>query len=288
MAKLTDGGETRALEQGRALERLGGRQYGVVTRAQLIALGLDHGAIDWRLRSGRLRLIHRGVYALGPGPLVQRGHWLAAVLAYGEGATLSHLSAAALWGLAGPRGPAHVTSGHGRPGRAGIRLHRTKLAPDERVLHDRIPVTTVARTIFDAAEIVDEQQLGGIWEEADRLKLLQLREVETVCERNPGRRALRQIQPLLAAAMAPTVTRSPLEDRFAAFCRHYGIPAAETNVHVLGHEVDCLWPAAKLIAELDSWEFHAHRSGFNLHEVPDDAPAGPARGGASSTFLPPN
>jgi hypothetical protein len=260
MAKLTHVGEARALEQGRALQRLGARQYGVVARAQLLALGLDRGAIDWRLRSGRLRLLHRGVYALGPGPLVQRGHWLAAVLAYGEEATLSHLSAAALWGLTGTRGPIHLISGRGRAGRAGIHLHRAKLLPDERVLHDRVPVTTVARTLFDAAEIVDQQQLGGMWEEADRLKLLRLREIETVCERNPGRRALRPIQPLLAAAMAPTVTRSPLEDRFASFCRDHGLPEPVFNTLVLGREVDALYPAARLAIELDSWTFHRHRA----------------------------
>jgi very-short-patch-repair endonuclease len=132
-----------------------------------------------------------------------------------------------------------------------------------------IPVTSVARTLFDFAEVVDFQRLESAWEEADRLNLLQLGEVEKVCERGYGRRALKPIRRLLAEARAVTRTRSPLEDRFQGFCRHYDLPPHHTNVELLGNEVDVLWPAAKLIVELDSWEFHSHRAAFQRDRARD-------------------
>lgn len=260
--------EGMAIERGRALARLARQQHGVVARRQLLALGLGRGAIEWRLRSGRLHPIHRGVYAFAPTPLTQRGRWQAAVLACGEEACLSHVSAAALWGIWRQRGPVDVTS-TGHPGRQGIRLHRSKLDAGERVRRDGIPVTSVARTLFDCAEAMNEGQLRRAWEEADRMKLLRLRAVGDVCARNPGRRAVRPILRLLEEAPAATTTRSPLEERFQAFVREYGLPAPATNVLVLDKEVDALWPAARLIAELDSWEFHSHRAAFQRDRARD-------------------
>jgi hypothetical protein len=252
----------------RGMGALAERQYGVTTRSQLIALGFGAGAIERRVRDGRLHRLHRGVYAIGRRDVVQRGHWLAAVLACGDGALLSHSSAAALWGLMRPRGPAHVTA-RGHPGRPGIRLHRAQVHPDERTECDRIPVTSVARTLFDLAEVVDLPRLETLWEEADRLKLLRLREVERICERGFGRRALKPIHRLLVQTVAVTRTRSPLEDRFQRFCRFYELPPHSTNVGVLGKEVDVLWPGPRLIVELDSWEFHRHRAAFQRDRARD-------------------
>jgi very-short-patch-repair endonuclease len=204
--------------------------------------------------------------------VVQRGSWLAAVLACEEGAVLSHASAAALWGIAGARGAVDVTAAHGNQGRIrrrGIKLHRGKLDPAEITIHDRVPVTSVARTLFDYAEIVDFQRLAYAWEEADRLKRLRLGEIEEVCGRGYGRRALKPTRRLLAEARAVTRTRSPLEDRFQLFARHFDLPPHSTNVEVLGKEVDVLWPAAKLIVELDSWEFHSHRAAFQRDRARD-------------------
>ena len=260
--------ERLAIAGGRALAELARRQYGVVARHQLLGLGLGRGAIDWRLRSSRLRSIHRGVYAVAPTPLSQRGYWLAAVLACGEQACLSHASAAALWGLGRQRGPVDVIS-TGRPGRRGIRLHRSKLDPVDRVNPGGIPVTTVARTLFDLAEAMDEDRLKRAWEEADRLRLLRLRAIADVCARNPGRRATRRIAHLLAEARAVTRTRSPLEDRFQGFVQRYELPPPTTNVLVLDREVDVLWPDARLIVELDSWEFHRHRAAFQRDRARD-------------------
>lgn len=246
----------------RRLAALADRQHGVVARRQLLATGLGDEAIKRRLQAGRLHSLHRGVYAWGRRRVNQRGEWLAAVLAYGDGAALSHLSAAALWGLVGNRSPIDVTSPHGRPGRKGIRLHKGRLHPDERTRRDGIPVTTVARTLLDLAETIDEERLTRIFEEADRLNLLRLAELERVCDRAAGRRGVGTCRRLMASLTATPRTRSPLEQRFVEFCDHHRLPRPVFNTEVLGHEVDALWPDRKVAVELDSWEFHRHRAAF--------------------------
>ncbi len=132
-----------------------------------------------------------------------------------------------------------------------------------------LPVTTVARTLFDLAEFTSLKRLESAWEEADRLSLLQLTAVEEVCERGYGRRALKPIRRLLAEARAATITCSPLEDDFAAFCRDHNLPTPSFNTTVLGYEVDALWPRERLAAELDSWEFHRHRAAFERDRARD-------------------
>jgi hypothetical protein len=248
------------------LSRLATRQHGVVARRQLLELGFGAEAIKLRLDAGRLNSLHIEVYAVGHMRLGRHGHWLAAVLADGDSALLSHRAAATLWELSGSRFKAvDVTAPAGRQGvarRSGIWIHRGRLHPEDREERAGVPVTSVARTLFDYAEVVDFQRLQSAWEEADRLKLLRLSEVARVCERGYGRRALKPIRRLFSEARAVTRTRSPLEDRFQGFCRFYDLPPHGTNVEVLGKEVDVLWPAAKLIVELDSWEFHSHRAAF--------------------------
>jgi very-short-patch-repair endonuclease len=225
------------------------------------------------LRTGRLHRLHREAFVLGHPKIPRRGYLLAAVLACGEGAVLSHRSAAELWGLTRQRrGPIDVNARKGRqyrPGRFRIRLHRCKFGPEEATTRDGVPVTTVARTLFDFAEIAPYEELKGAAEEADRLKLLRVRELEMVCERGYGRRALRPVRRLLVELGVPDEGRSPLELRFAKFLRTHKIPAPAQNVHVLEHEVDALWPAAKLVVELDSWEHHGHRAAFERDRARD-------------------
>ncbi|HEX9967335.1 MAG TPA: hypothetical protein VGB06_05270, partial [Solirubrobacterales bacterium] len=125
-----------------------------------------------------------------------------------------------------------------------------------------IPVTTVARTLLDLADVLNERQLEKAFEEADRLGLLRTRAVEEVCARSLGRRGLKPLRRLVEEARAPEFGRSRLEDRLLALCREYGLPAPHTNVEVLGREVDAFWPEAKLTVEADSWAFHRHRAAF--------------------------
>jgi very-short-patch-repair endonuclease len=260
-----------------AVARLADRQHGVVGRRQLLELGMGDETTKRWLRTGRLHRLHREAFAVGHTRINRRGQWLAAVLACDEGALLSHRSAAALWGLIRPRGSTvDVTGRCGRqfrPGRHGIRLHRGRFHEDDRAERAGIPVTAVARTLFDLAEVVDFQQLQRAWEEADRLGLLRLQAVESVCERGYGRHALRPIRPLLTEARAAVTTRSPLEDRFAEFCREHlaDLPAPLTNVSILDHEVDAYWPSHRLAVEMDSWEFHSNRAAFEHDRARDAA-----------------
>jgi very-short-patch-repair endonuclease len=255
------------------MEKLATSQHGVVALWQLISLGFGIRAVERRIRDGRLNQLHRNVYAVGHRRSTQRSSWWAAVLAYGDESLLSHRSAAALWELSRQRaGPIDVTAPMGRQGpsrRQGIWIHRGRLHPEDRDERAGIPITSVARTLFDYAEVVSFSQLERAWEEADRLKRLRLGEVEWVCERGYGRRALKPIRRLLGEARAVTRTRSPLEDRFQDFCRRFDLPRYSANVDVLGSEVDVLWPAARLIVELDSWEFHRHRAAFQRDRARD-------------------
>jgi very-short-patch-repair endonuclease/predicted transcriptional regulator of viral defense system len=258
----------------RAIAALATRQHGVVARWQLLELGLTPSAISYRISTGRLHVIHRGVYAVGHKNLDRAGRWMAAVLACGEGAVLSHRSAAALWGLLGAGSPRiDVTiPGHGGVVGSAIRRHRTRrLLQEETTRVDDIPVTTVARTLFDLAEVLDRYRLERAFEAAERSELLDLRAVVLTAERNPGRRAHKQLRALLPSLAPPTPTRSELERMFARACRLAGLRAPEVNVLVEGLEVDALWPEQRLIVEVDSWKFHKTRAAFERDRARDAA-----------------
>ena len=229
-------------ERERALASLAGRQHGVVGRWQLADLGFEDEAIRLRLAAGRLHPLHREAYSVGHRVITRRGKWLAAVLAMGPEAFLSHGSAAALWGIGGDQRKVHVTAPGGRqarPGRAGIQVHRCKFDPDEVTMRDGIPVSTVARALFDLAERSPMYRVKSAWDEADRLHLLRVSEVAVVYERGRGRSARTRIRPLLQAERRYVEdTSSPLEDRFAAFVAAHRLPRQQTNVLVDGHEAD--------------------------------------------------
>jgi hypothetical protein len=249
------------------------RQHGVVSHRQLIWLGFGIRLIEIRLWEGWLQPVHRNVYAVGHTRLGRRSWWWAGLLGYGPGAVLSHHTAAVLWGVQRPRrGPVHVTAPGGRQGierRDGIWIHRCKFGTADITTKDGFPTTTVVRTLFDFAEVSPYDSLKGAAEEADRLKLLRLRELEAVCERGRGRRALKPMRRLLVELRLPDEGRSPLEIRFASFVREHALPPPVQNADVLGHEVDALWPEGKLVVELDSWEHHRHRAAFERDRARD-------------------
>src|SRR4051812_5175424 len=162
-------------ERERELARLATRQHGVVSRDQLLALGFGDEAIKTRLDALGLQALHREVFAVGHSRLGEGARRWAAVLAYGEGALLSPRSAAALWGLARQRSRlSGIPAATGRQGihrREGIFIHRGRLHPEDCAVRGELPVTTVARTLFDMAEFVGLKRLESAWEEADRLGL---------------------------------------------------------------------------------------------------------------------
>jgi very-short-patch-repair endonuclease len=196
---------------------------------------------------------------------------MAAVLACDEEAVLSHRSAAGLGGLMRSRpAPVEVSARCGR-GRSGIVVHEGGLTRWDRTVVEGIPVTSVARTLLDLADVVDERTLKRAFEEADRLGLLQMGAVEGVCARGQGRRGLKPLRRLIEEARAPEMGRTRLEDRVLALCREYNLPSPEINVQVLGREVDAFWPQAKLMVEADSWSFHRHRAAFERDRTRDAA-----------------
>lgn len=266
-------GKLRHASRGRTLADLATRQHGVVSLGQLFGLGWDECWIERRVAEGRLAALHRNVYSVGHSRISQRGRWWAAVLAYGPGTALSHRSAAVLWGIRRTWArPIDVNAQRGRQGlerRSGIWVHRCKLPAADVTSDGGLAVTIPARTLFDLSEVLAFGELVGCAEAADRLNLLRLRELEAICERGRGRRALRPARRLLAELGSPSEGRSPLEQRFHEFCIRHRLPEPARNVLVLDHEVDALWPAAKLVVELDSWEHHGHRSAFERDRARD-------------------
>jgi very-short-patch-repair endonuclease len=216
------------------------RQHGVVSVAQLRQAGFDKHAVYRRVRSGRLYVLYHGVYAVGHRGISPEGRWMAAVLACGDGAVLSHRSAAALWRLLPtPEGLVEVSTPvrSGRGKRSGIRLHRLK-ALDEASTTRRlgIPVTTVPRTIEDLRGAVPAWR----W-----------------------RRAVRQAEiGGLHLGIETDRTRSDLERDFLHLCRHRGLPPPEVNVRIGGWTVDFLWRAERLVVEADSYLYHRGHVAF--------------------------
>jgi len=249
---------------------LAARQHGVVTRQQLTELGLGPTGVRARLRTRRLIALHRGVYAVGHARLRREGRWYAAVLACGPGAVLSHADAAAMWQIRASSSPSiHVTvpSRNGRKRRPGIRIHRPRrLAPEEVTAIDGIPVTTVARTLLDLADVLKGQGLKRAIDEADYLRLLDMTSLTAVVDRNPGRRAAR----LLALAKAPAErTRTQLEARALGIVERHELPKPKVNHPLLGYEIDLLWPEAKLAVELDGYGAHGTRKAFQADRERD-------------------
>jgi hypothetical protein len=233
-----------------------------VARRQLRAAGLTPKQIDRRISTGVLFPLHRAVYAIGHDLLSQRGRWLAAVLACGPKALLSHRSAAALHGLLpAPGRSAHVTAARTtRRSSPGIRVHRARhLREGDRALIDRIPVTSVARTLMDLAVSTDHHTLARAFEEADRLRILRLAELEELRARSHGHHGMRLFDAVLSNHTMPADLLSELEKLFLELCQDHAIPAPSSNVLVEGHKVDFHWHAERVVVELDGWAYHRTR-----------------------------
>jgi very-short-patch-repair endonuclease len=259
----------RASGVDRAIGALAERQHGVVSRRQLLELGVDRGAIVHRLKLARLRPVHRGIYTIGHRLLTQHGRWMAAVLAYGPHAVLSHRAAAALWGMRGGT-RVEVTVPSGLQGRDGIQVYRAKLPADERTTHRGIPTTTVPRTLLDLSAVVTKRHLRGALREAEHLRLSDPLSLHDLIARYPRRPGLKAIKALLAeASVGARIIRSELEERFQDFLVRAGLPLPQTNVVIEGYEVDCVWPEQRLIVELDGHASHSPTHAFELDRARD-------------------
>jgi very-short-patch-repair endonuclease len=242
------------------MQALAGRQNAVITHRQLRAIGLSASAIDRRIRSGHLHPKHRGVYAVGRPDLTIEGEFHAAVLSIGEGAVLSHLSAAKLLGFwNGRTDPIEVIVPRRVRSRPGIRVRHAKHPPPTRVVKG-IPVTTAAHTVLDCSEtmysqrafrrLVHEAEVQGKTNSDDLLAELKR------FPRHPG-------APRLKAEIADGAkpTRSGMEDDVVDILRRNKFPQFESNVHVPGTppwvEVDVFFPDHRLAIEVDGDPWHA-------------------------------
>lgn len=239
-------------------------QHGVVSRRQLRQLGLHASSIERRVASGRLPVLHRGVYAVGHRVLSREGRLTAAVLACGSGAVASHRSAAEHRGLRAST-LTEITAPIARRSRPGIRLHVSRLADDEVEVHDGIPTTTVARTIFDLAGAVARHQLEAVLNEAEYRQLTSPTSIPELVQRHPGRRGAVALRHVLG--LAAQRTRTIEEEEFLAFLDEHDLPRPQTSRSrtLRGHtiEADGVYEEARLIIEIDGG---SHKTERRFHE----------------------
>jgi hypothetical protein len=252
-----------------AIGRIAEAQEGVITGAQLSELGLGAGAIKHRVKLGRLRPIYRGVYTIGHRLLTPHGHWMAAVLACGPGAVLSHRAAAALWRIRG--GTAiEVTVPTAKHARRGIRIHRAVLPDDEATTHHGIPTTTVPRTLLDLSAVVQRDELRSALRRAEQLQLTDPLTLGELVTRHPHRRGIANARSVLAELeLGLGMVRSELEERFLAFLVAAGLSLPITNAVIERHEVDCVWTKQRLIVELDGKVIHGATDAFEADRARD-------------------
>jgi predicted transcriptional regulator of viral defense system len=252
----------RAQTAPRRLADLAGRQHGVVSRGELLAIGFDRGGIDRMVQSGRLHRLYRGVYSVGHTVVSWRGAYLAAVLACGDGAVLSHRSAADLWGMrptTTPRIDVTVPRTSGVRSHGRIVVHRPRRSA-ETVTREGIPVTTPGRTLADLATALPRRELEKAAEMAEAAKLHVAFDPD-----HPGAKRLAKI---LDGHDLATDTRSGLEDEFLALCDRYAIPRPRVNMLVEGFLVDFCWPEERLIVETDG-RHHLTRAAFERDRARD-------------------
>lgn len=253
----------------RLLAELADRQHGVVATWQLCELGFTDREIRYRASLGRLHRIHRGVYAVGYRTLTPKGHRMAAVLAYGPEAVLSHRTAAAHWGIGPSSWKIDVTTPHCKRSRPKTRAHSAALHPEDITVHDGIPITTVARTILDLASVLREDPLTRLIEDADRRELFDLRALDRVIARRPRASGVRRLQAVLSAYRGTADTRSRLERDFRALIARAGLPEPQYNVLVAGLTVDVYWPEWKLVVELDGEPYHISPRAYESDRIRD-------------------
>lgn len=242
-----------------AIAALAARQRGVVTLLQLLALGLSREAVKRRVRAGRLHRIHRGVYAVGHPGLSADGLRLAAVLACGAGAALSHLSAAGELGVRPRRGglvEVTIPTRNGRTAPDGVRLHRVAgLADDEVVVRGALRLTSPARTFVDCSATLHDREVARMLDAAWTRRLIKWDAIERALGApRPGVARLRRV--LNAHTPGEDTTRSRAEERLRRLVLASSLPRPQLNVPAGPWELDLLWWEHRLVVEVDSSAYH--------------------------------
>jgi len=245
------------------LAELAERQHGVVSVWQMAQLGYSKDDVGHGLSTGRLHGIHRAAYAIGHAGISREGQCLAAVLSCGDGALLSHKSAAWLWGLTSRFvTPVEVTAASPRLTRTAIRVHSAEaLVPEDRAASGGIPVTGVPRTLLDFAA-VDPWYLGRALDNGRRLGLLDLIDIDALIKRSRGFRGVARLREALILHRPGAFTRSDVERRFLDLVRRAGLPTPLTNLFVEGYELDAYWAAERFAVELDTYDYHGSPTAF--------------------------
>ncbi len=257
---------------GHEIGRIATAQGGSITRAQLIAVGLDDDAIDWRARHGSLHRVHRGVYLVGHEALAPLARERAALLAAGGNAVISHSSAAVVWALATRPDPeVHITLTAGRRrSRSGLSIHRgPQLEPLEIRRVRGMPVTSPARTLLDLAA-TRYPDLERAFADAHAQSLIKPYDVVAAIERagpRPGVRALRA----LIDDNGSGFTRSEAERLLRRLIRDANLPEPRFNVRLRQYELDAVWPEQRLVLEVDGYSYHGHRAKFESDRRKDMA-----------------
>ena len=276
------GGKTAPRPADQIIAELAARQHGVVARAQLLAAGVARRAIDGRIARGLLHPLHRGVFAVGHRRVSRDGWWMAAVLAGGERAVLSHRSAAAVWRMRDTARRPEVTVARHRGNRPGVQYHEAVLPPDEITVHHGIPVTTPARTLLDLATVVSLQHLEHAFQEAEIRRLTSPTSLDALLERYPGRRGTQAITRVLDDhhKNGQAVPTSVLERRLLALIDAHNLPRPVINRLSDHGELDAKWHDQRLIVECDGFATHGTREAFERDRAKDRALR--SRAGASS------
>ncbi len=230
----------------------------MVARWQPLELGMGARGIERRVASGRLHPVWRGVYAVGRPELGQRGRWMAATLACGPAAVLSHGSAAALWGFGSePRGVVVVSVPTSSPRRRPrIRVHRrAALRQEDLSTCDGIPLTSPTLTLIDSAAELTPRRLERAVNEADKLGRVQVDELHEALMRHRGARGVAPLRKLLDPLVF-RLTDSDLEQRMRQRADGAGLPVPETKAEVNGFEVDFFWSGLGIVVEADGLRYH--------------------------------
>lgn len=234
------------------------RQHGAIARRQLLELGLSARRIERRVAAGRLHPVWRGVYAVGRPQLGRRGRWMAAVLACGPDAVLSHGSAAALWGFGREQGDLIDVSvpARSRSRQPGIRVHRRiEAILDAAAVHEGIPLTSPVCTLIDQATRLRPMQLERSVNEADKLDRVRADVLHASLDEYRGQPGVAPLRKLLDP-LAFRLSDSELEQLMRPLAHAVGLPAPETKTWVNGYEVDFYWPELGIVLEADGLKYH--------------------------------
>jgi very-short-patch-repair endonuclease len=253
-----------------AASRIAAGQKTLVTTEQLVACGLHDDAVTYRLKTGRLHTVFRGVYSMGCGELPPLALELAALLACGERSFLSHRSAAFVWGLREtPTADVEVSVVRRCcKSREGMRVHRIqKIHRAELRRHEGLWISSPARVALEVAAGATGDELADLVDRGVEGRVFTPRELKAVVARHRGRRGVARLAEVLGTEDAMTITRSQAEKAFLRLIRDARLPEPLVNQKLGRYVPDFMGRDQRLIVELDSYRFHGGPGGFhNDHE----------------------